>query len=225
VIGTDWALAKTLDALTRMMFKRTSELLLAKGPDPTDQRSNWLVLDDVTTVGPLDGLPELCIRGRAAGCVLVTTLHGIGSIREPYKDQEGTLLDQFPNRALLRIDDVETAHWASGMIGPEGPSEKGLIRPVLSPHDFLNMGLPGRSGLQGVWTADLGESFIDSNGDVRESTTPWSGVLSPEETFDQLVPPAADTPAFIPRPPEHRVLRPFTDADYRRLRLTPPSGS
>jgi hypothetical protein len=225
VVGTDPAFAKTLNALIRMMFKRTSELLLARSPDPTGQRFNWLVLDDVTALGPLDGLSELCIRGRAAGCVLVTTLHVVGSIRELYKEQAGTLLDQFPNRALLRTDDVETAHWASEMLGPEGSIEKGLIRPVFSPYHFLNMGLPGRCGLQGVWTADLGESFIDRNGDVRDSTTAWSGVLSPEETFDQLVPPAADTAGFIPRPPEHRVLRPFTDADYRRLRLTPPSGS
>jgi len=121
VVGTDLAFAKTLNALIRMMFKRTSELLLAQGPDPTGQRSTWLVLDDLPALGRLDGLEALCLRARACGCTLLLSF----------------------------------------------------------------------------------------------------GVFPGVSTFHELKP-HADTAGFLPRPPEHRRLRPFGEADYNRLQLEPP---
>jgi hypothetical protein len=248
VVGTDSTVDKTLKVLIRMMFKRTSELLLAQAPDPTGRRFNWVVLDELPALGQLVGLSDLCLRGRAGGNIVVATITAVGHIRQHYKDEAEGLLGQFFNRALLRTDDVATAEWEekcvgncdmsqwfgnegtswspySGQTTNRGRSEQRVTRPAFPKEDFQNM--PPASaevGIPGVWKSYLGEENIDKDGIVRKVVTTWFDILSREATFDKLVPSAADTPDFIPRPPEHQHLRPFTRADYVRLKLTPPSG-
>jgi hypothetical protein len=224
VVGTDPAFEKTLSALIRMMFKRTSELLLAQGPDPTGRRSNWLVLDDLTAVGPLDGLRELCLRGGAGGCIVAATLQELGHVRHHYQREAEELLGSFFNQGLLRSDDVTAADWYNRTTPTERSPKAGVYRPAFLRDHFLNMPPAGPAGLHGAWRSDLGEPSLDNNGVVRKIATTWFGALSRDSTFDKLMPPAADVPGFLPRPPEHQRLRPFGKADYDRLQLRPPSS-
>jgi hypothetical protein len=249
LVGTDSKVDKTLKALIRMMFKRTSDLLLAQGSDHTGQRFNLVVLDELPALGPgpLPGLSELSLRGRSGGTGVAVTTQAIGHIRKDYKEDTEGLLGQFFSRSFLRTDDVATAEWMEKCTGTceikewfgsrnksrgpdkretdsEGNSEQRVTRPAFSKEDFMNMP-PARLGvLYGVFKSFLGGTYVEKNGETRETVTTWFDKLSRQATFDKLVPAAADTPDFVPRPAEHQHLRPFTRADYQRLKLKPPSG-
>jgi hypothetical protein len=238
---------ETLKVLIRMMFKRTSEILLARGSDDTGRRFNWVILDELPALKKRDGLSDLLLRGRSGGTAMVATIQAYGHVVQYYKDEADGLLGQFFSRGLLHADDVNTAEleqkstggfdtteWLgnqSTSMGPgntpttsTGSSEQRVNHPAFSKDDFKKLAPAGPNGLQEIWRSDLGETFIDKDGKRYRIASTWFDVLSREQSFDRLIPPDADTPGFIPRPPEHQHLRPFDRSDYRRLNLTPPFG-
>lgn len=99
------------------MFKRTSEILLARGSDDTGKRFNWIVLDELPALKKIEGLSDLLLRGRSGGTVVVATIQAYGHVVQYYKDEADGLLGQFFSRVLLRTDDVKTAEWMQNSTG------------------------------------------------------------------------------------------------------------
>jgi hypothetical protein len=244
VLGTDPSVDATLKVLVRMMFKRTTELLLARGTDRSGRRFNWLVLDELPALEHLPGLSEICLRGRAGGTNVLATVQSIADVRHFFKTQAAGLLGQFFNRAFLRTDDPETAVWmeqctgqyeakewfenAGSSHGPggrsvnQGWSQQRVSRPAFSREDFMNMApASSATGIPGVFKSYLGETALDDLGQVRNIVTTWYDALACDATFGKLIPADPNTPDFLPRPPEHQQLRPFGIDDCMRLKLRP----
>jgi len=252
VFGMDPSIDETLKVLIRIMFRRTAELLLARGPDDTGRRFNWVVLDELPALEHLGGLSELALRGRAGGTCVVAGVQSVADVRNFFKGSAAGLLGQLFNRCFLRTDDPETAQWmeecvgkcevkepkethgaswTAGMFGGEQNktlnqswSEERVTRPAFSREDFQNMAPASRKrGIPVVVKSDLGETTTDNHGQVREIVTTWFDTLPGDATFGKLIPADPETPKFLPRPPEHQRLRPFSRSDYARLQLAPPS--
>ena len=140
------------------------------------------------------------------------------------------------NKAILRLDDAETAQWASKTLGEfeqyeiQTSSTSGnngnsttrtrqlVKRDVVLPSQFLGLPTTDRSnGLSGYFLSPQIGGFLST--------------LTPEYLDEMLTPADPNVPNFIPRPPEQQYLKPWTPDDLRRLKLddliskSPPDSS
>jgi Type IV secretion-system coupling protein DNA-binding domain len=131
VLGNDETARTAIDAINQAIFKRVAQLILNQRDIDTrteieqmvklgtlDRRRHWIILDEVRDAGKLDGLTQLMIKGRSRGAAIVLGFQDIDGLRAVYGEKEANeIIGQCSNYAVLRIQNPETAKWASSLFG------------------------------------------------------------------------------------------------------------
>jgi hypothetical protein len=116
VLGNDEEARAPIDAINRVLFRRASELVLARPETP--HPDTWFILDEVREAGRLDGLGGLLTKGRSKGAAVVLGFQDIEGMRAVYGDKEANeLVGQCAHKALLRLESPATAEWAAQVVG------------------------------------------------------------------------------------------------------------
>ncbi len=123
VLGNDEAARSALDPINQALFRRATELVLAR-PERTHQEREtganqiWFFLDEVREAGKLDGLGRLLTKGRSKNACVVMGFQDIDGLRDVYgKELANEIVAQFNNVAVLRVNSPDTAQWASDLFG------------------------------------------------------------------------------------------------------------
>ena len=78
ILANDEDNRAAIDTIKQWLFKRLSELVLAREGRPEDSpRATWLFLDEVRQAARLDGLSALITKGRSKGAVVLLGFQGI----------------------------------------------------------------------------------------------------------------------------------------------------
>ena len=123
VLGNDEAARAALDPINQALFKRATELVLARPERTSQERESgenqvWFFLDEVREAGRLDGLGRLLTKGRSKNACVVMGFQDIDGLREVYgKEMANEIVAQFNNVAVLRVNSPETAQWGSDLFG------------------------------------------------------------------------------------------------------------
>jgi type IV secretory pathway TraG/TraD family ATPase VirD4 len=225
-----------IDTINQLIFKRLSELILAKSEIEHDSsRTTWLLLDEVRQAGPLEGLSALMTKGRSKGAAVLLGFQDINGLRDVYgKEVADELVGQCNTKAILRLNSPETARWASQLIGSSEFIETRKSRS--RSRSFRDMGLRegGSSGVSfsdGITNRalvldsellDLPETSLE-NGLTGIFVSPLTGAFRDHLTgswlADHLKLPNPHVANFVPRPESHQYLRPWSDADALELGL------
>jgi hypothetical protein len=223
VLSTDESMRQSLDAINQAIFKRATELLL--GQDESAKRETWVVLDELREAGKLDGLTSLLTKGRSFGVRVMVGFQDIEGLRAVYGEKEANeIAGLCSNKVILRLDDAETAQWASKILGEyehyethnssttskDGKSTTNTTqlvkREVVLPSQFLGLPVTNlTNGLSGYFVSPLIGGFF--------------ATLSPEYLNEKLSQPNRNEPNCIPRPADQQYLKPWTAADIKRLHL------
>jgi hypothetical protein len=217
ILGNDETTRVCLDALNRVILRRSVELVL-NGPEVDDWRTLYL-LDEVAQAGKLDSLSSLLTKGRSKGASVVLGFQDMDGLRQVYDKGADELVGQCATKALLRIESPGTAEWASRVVGdaerwehqvttaPGGDSttHQRMKREVVLPSEFLS--LPPASRVGGV----AGYFVVPEVGVFRRAVSP--------KTIRNLLHPKGPVPDFVPRPVEEQYLRPWGGDDHARLDL------
>jgi len=116
VLGHSHQHAEATTAIRRAMFGRLSQLLLDE-PD-YDTPQSWLFFDELPSAGRLDMLPELLSKGPSRGVVAALGFQDISSLRHNFGPDLAQAISSFCGfKAFVRINDPETAEWASKHFG------------------------------------------------------------------------------------------------------------
>lgn len=216
VLGNSEVSRVPIQTLNRCMFKRACDLTLSE-PESTTRR-NWFIVDELSDSGKLDGLVSLAKKGRSKGACLAVAFQSVAGLRDaqlygPHFTEE--ILAQFGHKFIGRVECAASAEWASLLVGDqeieqqtrsETSSAQGssstrnyqkVVRRGLLPSEFMDFPpCDRRNGLTGI-------SFVPGIGVFRDHQPG-------KELFDiDLLPPAADVPAFVPRPVNDQYLRPW----------------
>jgi hypothetical protein len=86
---------------------------------PADlDRRRWLLLDEVASLGCVQGMSDALTRGRKHGLCAILGLQSVAQLREAYGDDGAqTLLSCLSSQLILRANDPETADYASEHLG------------------------------------------------------------------------------------------------------------
>lgn len=238
VLGNDEASRSAIDAINQAVFKRASELLLAKREATKREREDglnqtWFFLDEVREAGRLDGLSRLLTKGRSKGACVVLGFQDIAGMRAVYGDEVANeICGQCNNVAILRLNSASTAEWAVELFGrrlalteggsrsvdSEGRANRGRDtgddeRPYVYTSNFLY--LPQTSEANG-----LSGYFRSPNINPEEHEL---GVHLPWSEIAPLLPQVPDVredsmrTARKPRPVAEHYLEPWSEADRIRL--------
>lgn len=240
VFGNDESARTALDPLNRLLFKRATELLLAREEQtPAQKRAaenqTWVFLDEVREAGKLDGLGRFLTKGRSKGICVFLAFQDIDGLRDVYGTEVANeICAQCNNVAVLRLNSPSTASWASDLFGrglmearsrslgfhPEGGGGIGLDRgvaeeerPFLHTDAFLYQKTPAQTGAV--------QGFV--RGPNSDPTNKSAAVFRKELEFrvtDEVkTPPVQEAwqKPFSPRPPQDYLLDPWTQSDLDRL--------
>jgi hypothetical protein len=217
VLGSDPAARTPLAAINAVIINRLTELVLSE-PDSTSRRT-YLVLDELAELGKLALLVTLLTVGRAKGAAVLATTQSLALIKSLYGEHDAhAILSQFQNRMLFRVGAPEDARWASELAGDvqhwqanrpnKGPSAKTLVtEPAFLPSEFLS--LPPTTpdnGMTAVWMPRILSG-------VYKHAVCWDDLMA------SLLPAADGVVAAERRADVEFFLRPWDDADRRRLGL------
>jgi type IV secretory pathway TraG/TraD family ATPase VirD4 len=204
VLGNDETLRGPIDALNRVIFQRTTELVLAQ-PESSTNRA-FFFLDEVKEMGKLDTLPRLLTKGRSKGARVVLAFQTIEGLRAVYGDHlADELAGMAANKALLRTDSPVTAKWAAQVLGEHELRE-------------WTKSVQHGSNRTTSWAAHIvkKESVLDSQimqlplarGGSYEGYfhTPGIGAYKRTVYFANCLLPLGNVPNFVPRPVEHQYL-------------------
>jgi len=123
VLGNDEAARAALDAVNQAIFKRATEIILAREEQSqadrkVGNRQVWFFLDEVREAGCLDGLSRLLTKGRSKGACVVLGFQDIDGLRDVYGSEVANeICAQCNNIAVLRVNSPSTANWASDLFG------------------------------------------------------------------------------------------------------------
>jgi type IV secretory pathway TraG/TraD family ATPase VirD4 len=230
VLGNSEISRTAIDAINRCIFKRASDIILAQ-PETFELRTLFYI-DELSEAGRLDGLVPLMKKSRSKGGGVSISFQSISGLRDsrmygPHFTDE--ILAQIGNRFIGRLECPETAEWASRVIGDQeinqyttseshsissgqggnshstSRAQTIVTRRAVLPSEFLSIAPCSRdNGLSGLFS-------------VRSAGC-YFATLDGEEVFgEQLIPPAADVPEFIPRPVEAQYLKPWTRAQAAKF--------
>ena len=116
VLGNDESVRGAIDSINRVIFKRLTELVLARSE--SDERRTWFFLDEVREAGKLDGLSSLLLRGRSKGACVVLGFQDLEGMRQVYGNHGANeILGMCSHKAILRLESPETAEWAARLLG------------------------------------------------------------------------------------------------------------
>lgn len=228
VLGNDEENLFTIDALNQVIFKRLSEIILKQ--TETKTRRNWFILDEIKTAGKLEGLPRLLTKGRSKGVCVVMGLQDIEGLRHVYgKETANEIVGQCSQKAILRLECPVTAKWVSEALGEfeqyelketvttgenstsfSETYERQKREPYLSSELLSIPPVDRGTGLFGIYLAP--------KGGLWSYQTPMADF--PSETSDED---KKTTPDFEPRSARDELLEPWSEEDYKRLRLKPSS--
>jgi hypothetical protein len=209
-----------IDAINRCIFKRASDLLLNQPNSFT--RRTWIVLDELSEAGKLDGLVSIMKKGRSKGVSCVLAFQSVQGLRDPklygpYHTDE--ILGQVANRFFGRIECVATAEWASSLFadqeqegttftdsqgaggGSHSVSRQRVARRLVMPGELMSIDACNReNGLSGYFIVRSFGAYYDH--------------IPGDELFGRdLIPPRDDVPEFIPRPASDQLLGPWSAAE------------
>lgn len=95
---------------------------------PDMKRRHWLLLDEVASLGRVQGLSDALTKGRKYGLCAMVGLQSVSQLRDVYgRDGAQTLLSCLSSQLLLRANDPETAEYASLHLG-----EREIVREAVS---------------------------------------------------------------------------------------------
>jgi type IV secretory pathway TraG/TraD family ATPase VirD4 len=201
-------------ALRPLLAAWIGEAVNAKLSLPAERvRRHWLLLDEVASLGRVQGLSDALTKGRKYGLCAMVGLQSVAQLRDAYgQDGAQTLLSCLSSQLLLRANDPETAEYASRHLGEsevlrESISE-GRHRTVTQQHHIERLVLA--SQIQGLPNL-VGYLRLAGQDSVRRVRIP-------------LVQRTAHLEAFVPRQPTAEALaaaagslrrerRPALDAD------------
>ncbi len=222
LLGNDEENRSALDAMNRLLFKRISELLLARPPD--DRRRTWIILDEFPKAGRLDGIDDLLTKGRAYGTCVVLGFQDIEALRD--RDVYGehvanVLVGQCAYKAILKLYSRATADWACGLAGDFEHLEEAVSYTYgTSDSQTLSYHVQKREAV-------LATEFMTLAKSNRERFEGW--FISPDKVQHRPVPhgcllidPDDDVPNFNRRPDPDYDLPPWTDDEARSFRT--PAG-
>ena len=218
VLGNTEVSRSAIDNINRCIFKRASDLILAK-PESPDERS-WFFIDEVSEAGRLP-LTSLLKKGRSKGGRVAIAFQSISGLRDAKlfgQYQTDDILGQIGNRFFGRIECPETAEHAARVIGEQeilqtsksetkttqGTSKtknvNHVLRRAVLPSEFMSVTpCDFQNGLTGMFTTRSGRPAWDR--------------ISPHELSSMVLPPAADVPDFVPRDPFAQLVLPWTEAE------------
>ena len=182
---------------------------------PDSVRRRWLLLDEVASLGRVQGLSDALTKGRKYGLCAMMGLQSISQLRDVYgKDGAQTLLSCLSSQLLLRANDPETAEYASWCLGESEvlreSASYGKHRTITEQHHIGRLvlasqlqGLPNRVGYLRLAGEDI----------VRRVIVPF---IQRETRIEAFVPRTLSTdvitPALAPSAAPS-VRRPALDAD------------
>jgi len=182
---------------------------------PNRARRHWLLLDEVASLGRVQGLSDALTKGRKYGLCAMMGLQSISQLRDVYgKDGAQTLLSCLSSQLLLRANDPETAEYASLSLGEAEVLREsistGQHRTVTEQHHIERLvlasqlqGLPNRVGYLRLAGEDV----------VRRVSVP---LVQREARIEAFVPRTLSAEAITPAlatSVSPGVRRPALDAD------------
>ncbi len=223
LLGNTETSRHAVDAINRCILKRASDLLLAQ-PD-SGSRQSYMLIDEASDMGRIDGLVPLAKKGRSKGVSLILAFQSIAGLRDKNvygPEQTADLLGQFGNRFFGRLECHETAEWASKLVG-----DQEVIQTTFS-HTRGSESTTNESEHYATKNAVLPAEFMALPACTKENgLTAWylnrchDGVirakLNGERLFErQVAAPMEGVPSFVPRSPECQLLRPWSreEASY-----------
>ncbi len=240
VLGNDEASRAAIDAINQAIFKRATELLLARRElTPSEKESGenltWFFLDEVREAGRLDGLSRLLTKGRSKGASVVLGFQDIDGLRATYGEEVASeICGQCGSIAILKLSSPSTAQWACEVFGrrlteassrsrqttAEGVTRTSSAneeeRPFLYSADFLYM--PKTSQTNGL-TGFFKGSYRDKS-EGFEETLPWDSYIEHHRPKPH---PNAHSKVnrqygnSWPRPVAQHYLDPWDQEDWDRL--------
>lgn len=237
VLANDEDNRAAIDTINQLLFKRLSELVLARDERPEDSLlTTWFFLDEVRQAGKLDGLSALMTKGRSKGAAVLLGFQDIHGLHDVYgREAANELVGQCNTKALLRLNSPETARWASQLFGSSEFLES--RRSHSRSRNFRELGWrhggsSGESVSNGIAKRELvlDSEFLDlpetsfENGVTGFFLNPLTGAFKQHLPSywlqQQLRPPDSSTPNLIRRPDTHQFLRPWSAQDAIDLGLS-----
>ena len=243
VLGNDEASRAAIDAINQAIFKRVTELLLARReltrPEKeAGQNLTWFFLDEVREAGRLDGLSRLLTKGRSKGASVVLGFQDIDGLRATYGNEVANeICGQCGSIAILKLSSPSTAQWACEIFGrrlTEGSGSsrqttaEGVTRtssaseeerPFLYSADFLY--LPKTSEDNGL-TGFFKGSYRDKSEGFKEEL-PWDAYIAhhlPKAHANAHSKVNRQYGTSWPRPVIQHYLEPWSQHDWDRLGFT-----
>jgi len=108
--------AAALKPLLAAWLGEAVNALLSLPPDA--KRRHWLLLDEVASLGRVQGLSDALTKGRKYGLCAILGLQSVAQLRQVYEeDGAQTLLSCLSSQLILRANDPQTAEYASLHLG------------------------------------------------------------------------------------------------------------
>lgn len=120
LLGAYQTVQSTLETVNRLFLARLiDEILTSKhfAEDAFNPRRTWIIIDEGSKIGKVEGMLDLLDLGRKYGVSTVVSYHDISQVEEHYDEQHESFLAKFGNKAFLRLEDVKTPKWASDFFG------------------------------------------------------------------------------------------------------------
>jgi hypothetical protein len=234
ILGNSEKARKPLDALNRVIFKRVSELVLDQPEDRSGERRTWIFLDELGEAGRLDGLSSLLAKGRSKGACIVIGFQDIDGLREVYGEQAANALTgQCNNKAILRIESPATGEWASKLFGSYEAIE---VRKSQSWGKSYGQSASSSENMSYSEEYVKREAVLESEFAIIPTTSRENGLTgyyivpsvgTYKHTYggdwlfsgNALSEPVSDVADIERRGSEAQFLKPWTDADFKRLRF------
>lgn len=223
VLGHSHRSTQAVNALNRVFFHRMSQALIDE--PSSESRRTWVVLDELSKAGKLEGLDLLLAKGRSKGVAAVLGFQDISGLEVktaygPELTEEIT--SQVAHKAVLRLQGAKTAKWAEGIFGHTrdvekrtsrqfgdhvsfGSSDHMDLRPIVLDSEFFSIPTKDERGLFGFYLHPGEPGIIEH----------W---IPPKVIAENpLNMPAQD---FVPAPKEQGYLEPWTDEELATLGIT-----
>lgn len=221
-VNGDWILVlgnyetgrSAIDAINRCIFKRASDLILNQSNSFT--RRTWLIWDELSEAGKLDGLVPIMKKGRSKGVCCVLAFQSIQGLRDHNlygAQQTDEITGQIANRFFGRLECEASADWASRLFGDHEEEEEmvtessgsggtsrstnrqRVTRRLVLPSEFMDLdACNAENGLSGYYI-------------VRSHGAYFDNIPGSELWGASLLAPRGDVPEFIPRPSHTKLLK------------------
>ncbi len=238
VLGNDEENRSAIETINRLVFRRITELILAKdevGAQGTDR--SWFFLDEVREAGRLDGLSRLLTKGRSKGAAVVLGFQDVNGLHEVYGREVGEeLLGQCNSKIVLRLNSPETADWASRLFGSREVLETSRNQSRSRNSRGIGLDWQSSSGVSLSNGITKREVVLDSEFMNLPETTPDTGLSGfyltpptggfldhiPGTWIDEhLIPAHPKTANITLRPDSEQYLRPWGEPDWVVLGRNP----